>query len=417
MLRPAQAPDAPALAAQFETLYGRRPTALYYAPGRVNLIGEHLDYNGGPVLPTIVGMGIAAAVAPRTDGRLRLASATQNPSGLPLPPVVEPDVQHHALQYDERQGWANYPIGVLDAYIEAGVPLGGGFDVLYDGTLPTGSGLSSSAAIEVLTGYWFLHQHGRTPHTEAQLLDLAQTCKRVENAFIGVSCGIMDQAAVALGRPNEALLLHCDTLQTRRVPLDLGPEYALVVMNTNVPRELIHSAYNERLAECRSALQLLQTRRPHLLTLAQATHDDLRALWSHTDLASIPPDLRHRRARHVVEETQRVHAAVAALEARDVPRFARLLNRSQASLRDLYAVTGPHLDALVEAAQQAPGCLGARMTGAGFGGCALAVVRIDNLETFDTHVSQAYHAATGLQADLYAMTTAHTPPQGLGVTN
>ncbi len=355
---------------------------LFFAPGRVNVIGEHIDYNGGRVFPAALTLGNYLFVRPRGDGWARFASTS-------FPGRPRAHMDH--LVYDAADGFANYPKGVLWALAKRGVEFAGA-DFLFAGDLPDGAGLSSSASVELATAGAVnaLACAGLTP------LDLVLACQRAENDFVGVHSGIMDQYAVGMGRAGYAMLLDTATLQSEYVPLELG-ERRLMVINTNARRGLADSKYNERRAQCEQVLALLRTARPDLRHLAQVTAPE----WDELRVLVADPVLQ-RRARHVITENERVNRAVAALRAGRLDLFGALLNASHASLRDDYEVTGPHLDALAEAAQQAPGCLGARMTGAGFGGCAVCVVKEADEADFTAFVGEAYERAVGLRATFYA---------------
>ncbi len=354
---------------------------LFFAPGRVNIIGEHIDYNGGRVFPAALTLGNYLLVRPRADGLARFAS-TGFP-GRPTAPVS-------GLRFDAADGFANYPKGVLWALRERGVGFAGA-DFLFAGDLPDGAGLSSSASVQLATAVAVnaLSGAGLAP------LDLVLACQRAENEFVGVRSGIMDQYAVGMGRAGFAMLLDTATLVGEYVPLDLG-ERRLVVVNTNVRRELADSRYNERRAECEQALARLRAVRPDVRQLAQLSV----AQWDKLQAVVDEPSLR-RRARHVITENARVADAVEALRAGRMEQFGSLLNASHDSLRRDYEVTGPQLDALVDAMQRAPGCLGARMTGAGFGGCAVAVVDSAAMADFTAQVQAAYERAVGHCATFY----------------
>lgn len=364
-------------AEEFVRLYGTgdRELRTFFAPGRVNLIGEHLDYNGGLVLPVAITLGITAVCRLRSDRLIRLHSREDARD-------IEIDLDH-PIAHDAARGWGNYPAGVLHELVSRGVPVPGA-DVSFSSTLPQGAGLSSSAALEVLTAFAFLRLTGAP---DMDRTDLALLCQKVENTFVGVNCGIMDQFAVAQGRENGALLLDCGSLEYRVVPVLLG-DCALVILNTCHQRQLTDSKYNERRAECDQAAALLG---PDIVRrgLAHATWDNV--------LSRVADPVLRRRSRHVVTEQARVEETARVLAAGDMAAFGRLLTASHASLRDDYEVTGPHLDAVVTAALAAPGCLGARMTGAGFGGCALALVRQDAMEQFTRTVRSSYRTATGLE--------------------
>lgn len=373
---------SPALLVQeFVHLYGSGDNEIrtFFAPGRVNLIGELIDYNGGLVMPAAIALGITAACRLRSDHLVRLRSSDD-------PLAVEVDLDQ-PIEFDPARGWGNYPAGVLRELVLRGEDLMGA-DVLFTTTLPQGAGLSSSAALEVLTAFSFLSL------AHAPLGDLkaiALFCQKVENQFVGVNCGIMDQFAVALCRQDHALLLDCDSQDFTHIPVTLGA-YALVIMNTSRQRRLAESKYNERRAECEAVLQLLGTDAPY--------NGLVHAEWSDV-LSHVADPVLRRRARHVITEHKRVKQASQALASGDLATFGRLLDESHTSLRDDYEVTGPYLDAVVSAAQQAPGCLGARMTGAGFAGCAIALVKQADLPAFTVSVRSAYLAATGLEPSFY----------------
>ncbi|MBA4365070.1 MAG: galactokinase [Coprothermobacter sp.] len=374
------------VADEFVHLYGPGDLEVrgFFAPGRVNLIGEHIDYNGGLVMPVAVTLGIAAACRLRSDHLVRLRSSDD-------PLAVEIDLDR-PIEPDPARGWGNYPAGVLHELLLQGVDLRG-TDVLFTTTLPQGAGLSSSAAMEVLTAFSFLAL-AEAPTDD--LKAIALLCQKVENQFAGVNCGIMDQFAVALGKKDCALLLDCESQDYHYVPVALGA-HALVIMNTSRQRRLTDSKYNERRAECDAVLHLLGTDAPR--------NGLVHAQWRDV-LAHVSDPVLQRRARHVISEQARVEQASRVLAAGDLVTFGRLLTESHASLRDDYEVTGSYLDVIVSAALQAPGCLGARMMGAGFGGCAIALVEQERIPDFVASVRSAYLGATGLEPAFYATHTA-----------
>jgi galactokinase len=369
------------VAEEFVHLYGPATHEIrsFFAPGRVNLIGEHIDYNGGLVMPAAVTLGITAACRLRSDRLVRLRSSDD-------PLAVEIDLDR-PIKPDPARGWGNYPAGVLSELRIQGVDLKGA-DVLFTTTLPQGAGLSSSAAMEVLTAFSFLAL-ARAPTDD--LKAIALLCQKVENLFVGVNCGIMDQFAVALGREDCALLLDCESQDYDYVPVALGA-HALVIINTSRQRRLTDSKYNERRAECDAVLQLLGTDAPQ--------NGLVHAQWRDV-LAHVSDPVLQRRARHVISEQARVEQASRVLAAGDLVTFGKLLTESHTSLRDDYEVTGPYLDAIAAAALVAPGCLGARMTGAGFGGCAIALVEQERIPDFTASVRSAYLTATGLIPSFY----------------
>lgn len=360
---------------------GESAVKCFFAPGRVNLIGEHIDYLGGRVLPAAVSLGITAAVRYREDRLFRFRSREESsPVDFDLCTALEPS-----------SGWGKFPRGVVAGLTdeERTFP---GCDVYFASDLPEGSGLSSSAALEVLTAFLLLHPpEGDAPDR----VWLAKFCRKVENDYVGVNCGIMDQFAVALGKKARAILLDTATLDYEYVPADFG-SYELVIMNTNKKRELSGSKYNERRAECDTALARLNRARP--------SSESLRHLVDAGDaeIAALEDETLRRRARHAAAENRRVDKSVRALANGDIPAFGRLLDESHRSLREDFDVTGPHLDALVDAARNCPACIGARMTGAGFGGCAIALVKQDAVGSFEQSVGVKYKAAVGLEASFYS---------------
>ncbi|MGG3506756.1 galactokinase [Paenibacillus lautus] len=355
---------------------------IFNAPGRVNLIGEHLDYNGGYVLPAALEFGTTLIIRPRDDNKVSFSS-TNIPYELTI--SLDDDYGHKSDQ------WTDYPVGVITELNKIGCNLSSGYDLLYHGDIPNGAGLSSSASIEVVTAYAFLKMEGK----ETDTVEIAKLSQRVENLFVGVNSGIMDQFAVANGKQDHAILLMCDTLEYELVPFRTGA-YKIVISNTNKRRGLVDSKYNERRSECDHALEILQKELPALSYLAQLNPDQFATLQD-----SIRDETVRRRAQHVVEENQRVHDSVKALKNGDLEAFGQYMNQSHDSLRYLYEVTGDELDALVEEAQRIPGTLGSRMTGAGFGGCTVSLVHEDAVERFITEVGQQYEARIGLKPDFY----------------
>ncbi len=355
---------------------------VFRAPGRVNLIGEHIDYNGGRVLPAALTLATTIVLRPLPGRTVRMAATD-------LPQTVELDLDQLDTYHDLR--WGNYQAGVLYELAQAGYTLQG-CEMLYDDTVPHGSGLSSSAAIEVATA---LATATLASPDQPDLVDIALLAQRAENNYVGVSCGIMDQFASALGRADNAILLDCATLEYRYVPLYLA-DCCLVIGNTKKPRSLAASKYNERRAECFTALTALRTVQPGLTNLCQLSPAEFAAAASAITDATV-----RRRSEHVVAENDRVSQAVAALDAGDLIRFGQLMTQSHQSLRDLYEVTGTELDTLFEEALKQPGVLGSRMTGAGFGGCTVSLVEKNAADRFISEVGDAYRARTGLTPEFY----------------
>lgn len=369
---------------EFITKFGgdKGSIKMYYAPGRVNLIGEHTDYNGGYVFPAALTWGTTMLIRKRNDSRVRLASLNFE---------LEKTLQLDELHYDEKDGWVNYPKAMLSLCKDQSGDAAG-YDILFDGQIPNGAGLSSSASLLVASGYGLLDMQGVTPDR----VKLALTAQRAENEFLGVNCGIMDQFAIALGKKGHALLLQCNDQTYEHVPIELG-EHVLVISNTNKRRGLIDSQYNLRRTQCEEALAILQNSSfPELASLCELSPNDFSA-----HAAQIADESCRKRAEHAVNENARVLESVEALKQGKLERFGELMNASHASLRDLYDVSCKELDVLVEAAQKVDEVLGSRMTGAGFGGCTVSLVHKSGLERFKQEVGRAYQQQTGLQADFY----------------
>ena len=373
--------DLQRLKEKFQEKFGAEgPIRTFFAPGRVNLIGEHIDYNGGYVFPCAISFGTYAIVRKREDDKIRFASTNLS---------YETELTLENIQYEEKDDWVNYPKGVIKYFQESGSTVGG-FDILYSGNIPNGAGLSSSASVEVLTAYILneLFQCNKT------LIDMVKISQKAENHFVGVNSGIMDQFAVAMGKKDQAILLDCNTLDYDYVPLELKGA-KLVIANTNKRRGLADSKYNERRSECEQAVEDLQK------VLDIETLGELDALTFEEYKKFIKDPIHQKRASHAVYENIRVKEAVKKLNAGDLAAFGELMNQSHISLRDLYEVTGVELDTMVEEAWKIPGVIGSRMTGAGFGGCTISIVEADAVEAFITEVGENYNKRTGLQADIY----------------
>ncbi len=370
----------------FERTYGSPATHLVRAPGRVNLIGEHTDYNDGFVLPLALERAAWIALTPRDDGVVRLAATDLGQHGV-FDVQAARGRDARGDPRDPDGGWLEYPRGVAWALQADGHVLRG-FDGALASDVPRGAGLSSSAAVELVVAAAFAAAAGEawTPPWDPEAI--ARAMQRVENLWVGVQSGIMDQLIGAAGVPGHALLIDCRDLGRRAVPLP--PEVAVVVLDTSTRRSLVGSAYDDRRAACERVAATLGV--PALRDV------DLAALEA---AAPRLDPLDHRRARHVVSENARTLEAADALAAGDVARLGALLDASHASLRDDYEVSSPALDAMQVAALAAPGCLGARMTGGGFGGCAVALVRAERVRSFIDATAAAFHAATGLHATAY----------------
>lgn len=367
----------------FQGHFQTTATHSFFSPGRINLIGEHTDYNGGHVFPCPITLGTYAVVAKNNTGSVRLFSENFPETG-----VIT--FQLDDLAFRKEDSWANYVKGMAKYLKEDGHKIEEGLDILIEGNIPNASGLSSSASLELLAGIIF--------ETMADLkldrLDLVKTGKRVENEFFGLNSGIMDQFAVGIGEKDYALLLDTNTLKYEKIPVKLD-QYVIVIMNTKKRRELVDSKYNERLEECQQALAELQT----VVDISSLGELDEETFEKHKNVLS--SDTLVRRARHAVTENQRTLIAADKLKAGDLQAFGKLLNDSHISLRDDYEVTGTELDTLVEAAWEQEGLLGARMTGAGFGGCAIAIVEQTHTDEFIASVGEKYEAAIGYPAEFY----------------
>ncbi|MDT2659844.1 galactokinase [Enterococcus hulanensis] len=368
---------------KFAEIFGPKETTQYFSPGRINLIGEHTDYNGGHVFPASITYGTYGVAAPREDKKVLVYSTNFEDIG-----VIEFDVDQ--LDYDKKDNWANYAKGMVLKLKEAGHTIDHGFELLVEGTIPNGAGLSSSASLELLVGVVLEDLFS----LQTDRLELVKTGKKVENEFIGVNSGIMDQFAIGFGDFDQAILLDTNTLKYEMVPVKLDG-YAIVIMNTNKRRELADSKYNERRSECEEALTRLQ-KQLDIQSLGQLDEATFEA-----NITLIDDDTRIRRARHAVTENQRTLDAKAELEKGNLEAFGKLLNASHHSLRYDYEVTGIELDTLVDAAQAQAGVLGARMTGAGFGGCAIALVKEENIPAFKNNVYDEYMKVVGYAPDFY----------------
>ncbi|MBX2835417.1 MAG: galactokinase [Gammaproteobacteria bacterium] len=367
----------------FYKTYGENssPVRSFFAPGRVNLIGDHTDYTGGKVFPCAIDSGTTLLLRPSTDGQLHLAS-TNFSERLSLP------ITHRDKLPDSH--WGNYPLGVISLLAEEGFEIPG-LELLYSGNIPNGAGLSSSASILVATAF-ALSKILTTPHT---LIELAHLAQQAEWKFAGTQCGILDQFAVAMGKAAHAIELDCHSLNYRYVPLNLD-ELSLVVTNTNQRRAVSESAYNERVKECETALTLLQ-HSSNVTCLGEVSPE----LLKHHVTAFDDDPIALKRVRHIASENQRVTEAVAALENNDVQRFGELMNQSHTSLQQDFDVSSNELNALVQSAQSLNYVLGSRMTGAGFGGCTISLVARNRVEEFKTTVAASYREATNLEATFY----------------
>ena len=372
----------------FEEAYGHKAEKVYFAPGRVNLIGEHVDYQGGSVFPCALSFGAWLLIAPNAENVLRFKS-------LNMPQSYEISIDAIAPQPD--RAWCNYSLGCIDiiARRHPKAKLQNGYDLLYYGNVPAGAGLSSSAAMEVVTARAFTEEMGVVIADEKKYrTELALIGQECEHVYAGVMCGIMDQFASAQGKKDHAIYLNCDTLEFEHVPVKLDG-IKVVITNTHSPHHLDSGAYNDRVNQCKLAVEQISKVKP-IKHLAELTEED----WREVESAITDP-IAHKRARHVVGEVARTAAAVEALKKGEIAYFGELMTASHVSLRDDFEVTGPELDALAEAAWQVEGVLGSRMTGGGFGGCTVSLVRDEAIEAFKAFVGAEYEKKTGLKADFY----------------
>ena len=370
------------LKSAYEAAYQKPATDIFFAPGRVNLIGEHTDYNGGFVFPCALSFGTYILLSKNDEQEINFRSLNMEAIySLELTQLSEPL---------PNKAWANYPLGVFAQFIKRGVAITQGYDILFWGNVPAGAGLSSSAAMEVVTAYALNELLG----TKYGLADLAKIGRAAEHEFAGVMCGIMDQFASAHGKADHAIYLNCDTLEYDLVPVKLEG-IKVVVTNTHSPHKLDSGSFNDRVRQCQLAVEQINVVRPiqYLAELSQVEFEQIKD--------AIADETAHRRARHVVGEVQRTKDAVEALKNGDIVKFGQLMNQSHISLRDDYEVTGPQLDALAEAAWKIDGVLGSRMTGGGFGGCTVSLVREEAIPAFIEKVGAEYTEKTGLTADFY----------------
>ncbi len=370
----------------FEKVFGKNDSVkAYFAPGRVNLIGEHTDYNGGHVFPCALTIGTYGAAAKRSDRKLRFYSVNQDRLG-----VVEGSLDD--LNPSDKAGWTNYPKGVVWAFERRGMKLDTGFDLVIYGNIPNGSGLSSSASLEVLTGFILRDLYGFDTSNQ----DLALIGQYSENNFNGCNCGIMDQFAVAMGKEGSAIFLDTADLSFEYAPIKLEGA-KIIIANTNKKHKLTDSQYNARRSMCEAALAILQ-KSLDIKGLGDLTIEQ----FEQNKHLLEDPDMQ-RKAKHAVYENQRTIEAVKALKAGDLTHFGELMRQSHESLRDDYDVTGVELDTLAEEAWKIPGVIGSRMTGAGFGGCTVSIVKDEAIENFKKTVGENYKKKIGYDATFYTV--------------
>lgn len=379
---------------KFYDVFGNEEGArCFFAPGRVNLIGEHTDYNGGHVFPCALTIGTYAVVRKRNDGAIRFYSMNFEQLG-----IIECSLGE--VVYEKEKGWTNYPMAVIWAMKEHGYVMDAGFDIMYYGTIPNASGLSSSASLEVLTGYILKELFG----FEVTNTEIALISQEGENKFVGVNCGIMDQFAVAMGKKDQAIFLDTATLTYEYAPVKLE-NAKIVIANTNKKRGLNDSKYNERRSECEEALIELQTV-VDIQSLGELTEKEFEQV-KHV----ITSEVRSRRAKHAVYENQRTVKAVDALKSGNLTEFGQLMYASHDSLKEDYEVTGVELDLLVDTARTMPGVIGSRMTGAGFGGCTVSIVENEYVDGFIQEVGRIYQETIGYAADFYVVEVGNGPTE------
>ena len=370
---------------KFIETFGIEYTKKFFSPGRVNLIGEHTDYNGGNVFPCAIDKGTFALVKEREDNKFRMYSENFESLG-----VIEFTLEK--LENEKEHDWANYPKGVIKMFLDAGYKIDRGFDILFYGNIPNGAGLSSSASIEILTAVVLKELF----NLGIDMIEMVKLGQKTENIFIGVNSGIMDQFAVGMGKKDNAILLDCNTLEYAYVPVILKDE-RIIISNTNKRRGLADSKYNERRGECETALSELQEKLS-IKALGELTIEEFEA-----NKELIKDETRKKRAKHAVYENQRTLKAQKELSAGNLEEFGKLMNQSHISLRDDYEVTGRELDTLVEIAWEQEGVIGSRMTGAGFGGCTVSIVKKGKVDDFIKNVAEKYKERIGYDADFYVV--------------
>lgn len=375
-----------ALIKKFNEIFPQTETAgtrVFFSPGRINLIGEHTDYNGGHVFPCSITFGTYGVIKKRKDRIIRLYSLNFEEIG-----IVEFGLDD--LIYEKAHNWANFPKGMAHFIQEAGHSLPKGFEMMVYGNIPNGAGLSSSASLEMLVGVAL----NEVFELGLDRIDLVKIGKKVENEFIGVNSGIMDQFAIGMGKKDSGIFLDCQTLEYEYAPITLE-NHQIVIMNTNKRRELADSKYNERRSECEKALSILQEVL-NIHSLGELTEESFEE-----NKHLIKEEILRRRVKHAVYENQRTIKALRKLKSNNLESFGKLMNESHKSLKSDYEVTGIELDTLVEAAWEQEGTLGARMTGAGFGGCAIALVENGKIDSFIEEVGRKYHETIGYEAAFY----------------
>nr|WP_042273829.1 galactokinase [[Clostridium] dakarense] len=367
----------------FKNVFEKEFEDLFFSPGRVNLIGEHTDYNGGHVFPCALSFGTYGVSSKRDDKKIRMYSLNFENIG-----IVEFDLDN--IVYDEKDDWVNYPKGVVKVLKEREYKLDCGLDILVYGNIPNGAGLSSSASLELLMGEICKYYN----NLSIDMIEIVKLCQEAENKFIGVNCGIMDQFAIGMGKDKCAILLDCNNLNYRYSQINMDG-HSIVIGNTNKRRGLADSKYNERRSECERALQNLQAKL-NINSLGELTEEEFEA-----NKNLIENEVDRKRAKHAVYENQRTLKAVKALEENNLALFGQLMVGSHVSLRDDYEVTGKELDTLVSIALKEDGVIGSRMTGAGFGGCTVSIVQDECVGDFIENVSKEYEREIGYAPTFY----------------
>lgn len=367
------------LETKFEETFGTKNKKVFFAPGRVNLIGEHIDYNGGNVLPCAISYGTYLAFSQRNDNILSLASTNFD---------FKINIDINQLNQDENQ-WVKYPEAIVDQFLKKNIKLSG-MNMLFSGNIPTGAGLSSSASVELVTAV-AINEHFKCNLSTLELIKMSQ---RAENNFVGVSCGIMDQFAVGMAKENNALHLNCNTLDYTFVNLNLH-EYSIIIADTKKQRLLADSQYNQRCLECEQALKIISAEKP-INYLCELSMDEFASLGK-----LINDPILFARARHVVSENDRVDRAMNALNNNDINLFGELMIQSHLSLKNDYQVTGFELDTMFELALNCEGVIGTRMTGAGFGGCTITLIENSKIDKFIAKIKIDYEKITGLKPEFY----------------
>ena len=367
---------------KFYEKFGNRNNkpVLFFSPGRVNLIGEHTDYNGGFVFPCALNYGTYLLIRKINGNILKFSTINF---------IDDVDVEIKGLFINKTKKWINYPLGVINEFLKKNINISG-LEFLYLGDVPNGAGLSSSASIEMVTAVAINELFGAGLST----LDLVKMSQKAENEFVGMNCGIMDQFTVGFGKKDNAIFLNCDTLSYENVPVKLN-NCSLIITNTNKRRGLTDSKYNERRSECDKAVELLQAYKP-IRNLSELNTGEIRLLEKY-----IKDPVVRRRAKHVISENGRVVEAVKALKENNLIRFGELMNLSHDSLKDDYEVTGTELDTLVYEGRKLPGVIGTRMTGAGFGGCTVSIVKKTDILKFISELTVIYRKKTGLEPEFY----------------